>query len=157
MKKSKIEKEYNIKIEKLNNLNKYYYEYSKPLVDDKEYDILKNKILSLENKYKFLKSKDSPSISVGFKPSKNFKKVFHKVPMLSLSNAFDEEDLKNFEKKILNFLSQKNNFEIFYSAEPKIDGISASLTFINGKFTTGLSRGDGQEGEDITANFKTIN
>ena len=99
MKKSKIEKEYNIKIEKLNNLNKYYYEYSKPLVDDKEYDILKNEILSLENKYKFLKSKDSPSISVGFKPSKNFKKVFHKVPMLSLSNAFDEEDLKILKKK----------------------------------------------------------
>ncbi len=156
MKKSKIEKEYNIKIEKLNNLNKYYYEYSKPLVDDKEYDILKNEILSLENKYKFLKSKDSPSISVGFKPSKNFKKVFHKVPMLSLSNAFDEEDLKNFEKKILNFLNKDKNFKLEYSAEPKIDGISASLIYKDRKFVTGLSRGDGKEGEDITENLKTI-
>ena len=73
--------------------------------------------------------------------------------MLSLSNAFTEDDLINFEKKILNFLSKKKNFKIFYSAEPKIDGISASLTYKNGKFVKGLSRGDGKEGEDITANL----
>ena len=76
--------------------------------------------------------------------------------MLSLANAFDEEDLLNFEKRILNFISEKENFKISYSAEPKIDGISASLTYENGKFTKGLSRGDGKEGEDITANLKTI-
>ena len=156
MKKNKIEKEYKIKIKKLVNFNKYYYEYNESLVDDKEYDILKKEILSLEKKYKFLKSKDSPSVSVGFKPSKNFKKVFHKVPMLSLANAFDEEDLKNFEKKIFNFLNKDQNFKIEYSAEPKIDGISASLIYKNGRFVTGLSRGDGKEGEDITENLKTI-
>ena len=76
--------------------------------------------------------------------------------MLSLGNAFSEEDLINFEKKIINFFSKKNNYEILYTAEPKIDGISASLTYLNGKFERGLSRGDGKEGEDITANLKTI-
>ena len=76
--------------------------------------------------------------------------------MLSLSNAFSKDDLINFEKKIINFLSAERNFKIFYSAEPKIDGISASLTYVNGIFTSGLSRGDGKEGEDITENLKTI-
>ncbi len=76
--------------------------------------------------------------------------------MLSLGNAFDENDLINFEKKILNFLNEDRNFNIIYSAEPKIDGISASLIYKNGKFITGLSRGDGKEGEDITENLKTI-
>jgi DNA ligase (NAD+) len=93
---------------------------------------------------------------VGFKPSKNFKKVKHKVPMLSLGNAFNEEDLKNFEKKIVNFLSLEDASIIEYSAEPKIDGISASLIYVNGEFVKGLSRGDGSEGEDITQNLKTI-
>ena len=77
----------------------------------------------LEKKYKFLKSKNSPSEYVGYKPSKNFKKFLHKIPMLSLANAFGEEDLLNFEKRILNFISKKENFKISYTAEPKIDGI----------------------------------
>ncbi|MDC3400875.1 NAD-dependent DNA ligase LigA, partial [Candidatus Pelagibacter ubique] len=104
----------------------------------------------------FLNNDRSPTKIVGFKPSKNFQKIKHKVPMLSLGNAFNEEDLKNFEKKIINFLSLKDVNSIEYSAEPKIDGISASLIYINGKLTKGLSRGDGNEGEDITQNLKTI-
>jgi len=76
--------------------------------------------------------------------------------MLSLANAFSKEDLENYEKKIFNFLNKQNDFKIEYSAEPKIDGISASLTYKNGKFLVGLSRGDGKEGEDITANLKTV-
>ena len=76
--------------------------------------------------------------------------------MLSLSNAFNEQDLENFEKKIFNYLSKSSEFKIEYSAEPKIDGISASLTYKNGKFLQGLSRGDGKEGEDITKNLETI-
>ena len=110
----------------------------------------------LEKKYKFINSEKSPSKTVGYKPSKNFKKVEHRVSMLSLSNAFSEEDLNNFEKKILKFLSKQNNFKIYYSAEPKIDGISASLTYKKGNFIRGLSRGDGKEGEDITTNLETI-
>tara|TARA_B100000963_G_scaffold161951_1_gene140834 strand:- start:133 stop:2163 length:2031 start_codon:yes stop_codon:yes gene_type:complete len=156
MDKKNIEKKYNSKIQKITKLNEFYYDQSKPLVQDHQYDSLKKEILELEKKYKFLKNSKSPSKLVGFKPSKNFNKANHKVPMLSLSNAFTEEDLINFEKKIMNFLLKKNDFKIFYSAEPKIDGISASLTYKNGILIRGLSRGDGKEGEDITDNLNTI-
>ena len=152
----KIEGLYIKKLKLLERYNKEYYVKSKPSVADDEYDTVKNDILSLEKKYDFLKSKNSPSQIVGYKPSKNFKKVAHKVPMLSLSNAFSEDDLNNFENRILNFLSEQKNFKIFYSCEPKIDGISASLFYKNGIFVKGLSRGDGKEGEDITSNLLTI-
>jgi len=128
MNKKAIKVEYNKKIKLYNEYNKYYYNNSSPKVSDKEFDELKHDILSLEKKYEFINSEKSPSKTVGYKPSKNFKKVEHRAIMLSLSNAFSEEDLNNFEKKILKFLSKKNNFKIYYSAEPKIDGISASLT-----------------------------
>jgi len=156
MNKTSIKKDYSQTIDNLRKYNQAYYEKDSPIISDQQYDILKKKIIDLENKHKFLKSKESPTQSVGFKPSKNFQKVKHKVPMLSLGNAFNEEDLKNFEKKILNFLSLVDANEIEYSAEPKIDGISASLIYIKGKLTKGLSRGDGSEGEDITQNLKTI-
>ena len=156
MNKKEIIIQYNKKLELINKLNKFYFDKSKPIVSDEEYDDLKKEIILLENKYKFLVSNNSPSKSVGHKPSKNFKKANHKVPMLSLANAFSKEDLINFEKKITNFLSQKEGFEISFSAEPKIDGISASLTYKNRIFVRGLSRGDGKEGEDITNNLKTI-
>ena len=156
MNKKEIENQYKKKIKLINNYNKFYYQKSKPKVSDKVYDELKKKILWLESNHKFLKSKKSPSINVGYQPSKIFKKSNHRVPMLSLANAFGEEDLVNFEKRILNFISEKNDFKISYSAEPKIDGISASLTYKNGNLIKGLSRGDGREGEDITANILTI-
>ncbi len=156
MDKKKVQKKYDEQIKLITKYNKYYYNENSPLVSDREYDKIKKDIFLLEKKYKFLSSEKSPSKIVGYKPSKNFKKIHHKVPMLSLANAFDEDDLLNFEKRILNFISQKNNFEIIYSAEPKIDGISASLIYKNGKFVKGLSRGDGNEGEDITANLSTI-
>ncbi len=156
MNREKIQKDFKKKLQLINKYNNFYFDKSKPIVSDKEYDDLKREITLLENKYEFLKSKNSPSKSVGHKPSKNFKKANHKVPMLSLANAFTEEDLINFEKKITNFLSKKGDFEISYSAEPKIDGISASLTYKNGNLVRGLSRGDGKEGEDITNNLFTI-
>ncbi|MDB3983186.1 NAD-dependent DNA ligase LigA [Candidatus Pelagibacter sp.] len=156
MKNKEIKKYYKKNIELINKYNKFYYDKSKPLISDQKYDELKKEILILEKKYDFLKSKNSPSEIVGFKPSKNFTKFMHRVPMLSLSNAFSEDDLVNFEKRILNYLSESENFEIYYTAEPKIDGISASLIYKNGKFIKGLSRGDGKEGEDITKNLETI-
>ena len=152
-----LKKEYLKKISRLQKYNLAYYDKSKPIIADSEYDKLKKEIIDFEKKYSFLKSSNSPSLIVGFKPSKNFKKVKHKVPMLSLSNAFEEEDLINFEKRIINYLDKKSDFKIEYSVEPKIDGISASLIYKKGRFITGLSRGDGKEGEDITENLKTIN
>jgi DNA ligase (NAD+) len=156
MNDEEVEIEYLKKIDLVQKYNKYYYDKDKPIVSDQIFDLLKKDIIDLEKKFKFLKSKYSPTRTVGFKPSKNFQKVKHRVPMLSLGNAFNEEDLINFEKKIINFLSLKEISLIDYSAEPKIDGISASLIYINGKFIKGLSRGDGTEGEDITQNLKTI-
>ena len=150
----KIKEDYLKKIKLLKKYDKYYYSNNNPQVDDSTYDKIKNYVLSLEKKYSFLKSNDSPSLSVGFKPSKNFKKVDHKVPMLSLGNAFNKDDLINFEKKIFNFLNLKKNQKIDYSTEPKIDGISASLFYKKGVFAQGLSRGDGIQGEDITENLK---
>ena len=148
-------KNYKKKLELLEKYNKYYYQNQKPLVTDKKYDELKSEILELENKYGFNDLK-SPSVKVGYKPSKKFEKFKHKVKMLSLSNAFNEEDLINFQKKNINFLALNKNYEFEYSAEPKIDGISASLNYKNGKLIKGLSRGDGEEGEDITENLKLL-
>ena len=156
MKNDLIKKNYLKKINLIKKHNKHYYNNNKPVITDQKFDLLKKEIIELEIKYTFLKNSQSPTESVGFKPSKNFKKIKHKVPMLSLGNAFNEEDLINFEKKIFNFLSLKTTDRIEYSAEPKIDGISASLIYENGKFIKGLSRGDGKEGEDITENLKTI-
>ena len=156
MRNQLIWREYNKKLKLINYYNKKYYNENISEITDSEYDLLKQEIVYLEKKNKFLKSKDSPTVKIGHKPSKNFKKAQHKVPMLSLSNAFNEEDLINFEKKILNFLSKNNNSNISYTAEPKIDGISASLKYLNGKLKLGLSRGDGKEGEDITSNLSTI-
>ena len=148
-------KNYQKKLKLLEKYNKHYYQNQKPLISDKEYDELKSEILRLEKNYDF-KDLKSPSVKVGYKPSKKFEKFKHKVKMLSLSNAFNEEDLIAFQKKNINFLALNENYEFEYSAEPKIDGISASLNYKNGILIKGLSRGDGEEGEDITENLKTI-
>jgi len=156
MEKKEVEKKYFQKINELKKYDKAYFEEDNPIVSDKKYDDIKNDILDLEKKYKFLRDKDSPSKKVGYKPSDKFKKVSHSVPMLSLSNAFSEENIVDFLKKIKNFLNLKNSEKIFFSSEPKIDGISASLRYDDGIFVLGLSRGDGKIGEDITNNLKTI-
>ena len=155
MVKDDLKKKYQTKIKEYIKHNQLYFEKSKPIISDSEFDKLKLEIVDLEKKYTFLKNKNSPSKNVGFKPSKSFDKFEHKIPMLSLSNAFDEDDLINFEKKIYNYLNKKIDIE--YSVEPKIDGISASLTYINKQLEFGVSRGDGKIGEVITENLKTIN
>ncbi len=154
MKESEIRNYYNKKIKELKKHNKLYFEKSSPKITDNQYDKIKKEIIDLEKKHLFLKSDFSPSNSLGYAPSKNFEKAVHRVKMLSLSNAFNLEDLENFEKKIFNYLNHKT--EIEYSVEPKIDGISASLTYKNGVLVLGTSRGDGTTGEVITENLKTI-
>ena len=156
MQKNEIKKKYSNKIKELNKHNLLYYEKSKPIISDKDYDKLKKEIFELEKKYSFLISDISPSNTVGFKPSKNFVKAVHRERMLSLSNAFDKNDLENFEKRVFNYLNIKDKKILEYSVEPKIDGISASLTYKNNNLVLGLSRGDGTEGEVITENLKTI-
>ena len=156
MQKKEIEKIYINKINKLIKYDKAYFEKDSPLVPDKDYDKIKQEILELEKKYKYLKNKNSPSQKVGYKPSSKFKKAPHTVPMLSLANAFSRENVEDFIKKVKNFLSLKSSEIINFSAEPKIDGISASIKYIDGNFVQGLSRGDGKTGEDITNNLKTI-
>ena len=156
MNKKKIQTEYKKKINLISKYNKFYYDENNPAVKDSEYDILKQEIFLLEKKYKFLKSNFSPSSSVGYKPSKNFIKISHRVPMLSLANAFSENDLINFEKKILNFISKDKDFKLSYSAEPKIDGLSITLRYEKGLFVSGATRGDGTIGEDVTQNLRTL-
>ncbi len=154
MKENDIKKYYNKKIRELRKHNELYFDQSSPKISDKEYDEIKREILNLEKKHSYLTSNASPSSSLGFAPSKNFIKSSHRVKMLSLSNAFDLEDLENFEKRIFNYLNKKIDVE--YSVEPKIDGISASLTYKDGLLVLGASRGDGMIGEVITENLKTI-
>ena len=124
-------KGYKNKLKLLEKYNKFYYQNQKPIVSDKQFDKLKTEILELEKKHGFSDMK-TPSVKIGYKPSKKFQKIKHKVKMLSLSNAFNQEDLINFQKKNINFLSLDKNYEFEYSAEPKIDGISASLNYKKG-------------------------
>ena len=153
--KSKIKQLYEEKIKNIKKHNKYYFLDDAPEITDFEYDKIKLEILELEKKHPFLKKIQSLNKIVGAKPSNKFNKIKHLSPMLSLSNAFSLEDMKNFQKKINNFLNLKNdNIDLF--CEPKIDGISATLIYENGTLVRGLSRGDGKIGEDILENLKTI-
>jgi len=148
-------KEYKKKINLLKKHNNSYFNQDSPKISDAEYDELKKSIKELEKKNIFLKKLSFKSDSVGSPPLNKFKKIKHLKPMLSLSNAFNQEDMKDFLNKIKNFLNNKKE-ELELSSEPKIDGISATLIYEKGKLTKGLSRGDGTTGEDILQNLKTI-
>ena len=156
MQRKEIEKIYIKKINKLKKYDQAYFEHDSSLISDRDYDNIKQEILSLEKKYKYLKHENSPSLTVGYLPTDKFRKVDHDVPMLSLSNAFSKKNIEDFIKKIRNFLNLDKTKKIIFSSEPKIDGISASLKYIDGTFVLGLSRGDGKTGEDITNNLRTI-
>ena len=149
-------KEYKEKIALIEKLNKAYYHNDKPSVSDAEYDKIKKDILDFEKKNPDIADKNSPTKKVGFAPSEKFSKVKHLVPMLSLDNAFTSDDVEDFLKKIRNYLNFEKDTPIELTAEPKIDGISASLIYKNNKIIRGLSRGDGEYGEDITENLLTI-
>ena len=155
IKEDNTTKNYLEKIKLIEKYNKSYYDKDAPDISDKEYDELKQETLELEKKYLFLKKYGSINNKIGFKPSSKFNKIKHSKPMLSLANAFNNNDIKDFIKKINNYLNN-TNLNLSFSLEPKIDGISASLTYKNGILTKGLSRGDGEVGEDILENLKTI-
>ena len=143
------------KIQLLKKHNHLYFSNDKPLISDAEYDYLKKELIELEKNNPYLKKYASVEKIIGSPPSKKFKKIRHLQPMLSLSNAFSKFDMENFMKKIKNFLNY-NGEKIELFCEPKIDGISATLIYENGKLIKGLSRGDGVTGEDILENLKTI-
>ena len=149
-----IKKLYLDKIDKLIKYNRAYFEKDNPIVTDEKFDKLKKELLEMARKNPTLKKIKNPEEIVGSKPSDKFKKIKHSQPMLSLSNAFNKEDMLDFKKKINNFLNTSK--QIQFSSEPKIDGISASLRYEEGKLIYGLSRGDGVFGENITDNLITI-
>lgn len=144
------------RIEELRELlNKYNYEYyvlDRPSVPDAEYDRLMQELIALEEQYPEFKTKDSPSQRVGGQPLDAFQKVEHRIPMLSLANAFHEGDLRDFDRRV----RQEVGDDVAYVCELKIDGLAVSVRYENGYFVQGATRGDGVTGEDITENLKTI-
>jgi DNA ligase (NAD+) len=146
-------KEYQKKKKLFIEYNKSYYDLNSPKIDDATFDQFKKDLIEFENTHNI---KDKITNIVGFTPSEKFSKIKHQEKMLSLDNAFNEEDILDFYKKINNYLNNNNEFREELYAEPKIDGISASLSYIDGKLARGLSRGDGEFGEDITENLETI-
>ena len=134
-----------------------YYREDAPVVSDAEYDALRLRNEAIEERFPDLVRADTPSKRVGAAPSEKFSKVRHAVPMLSLGNAFAPEDVRDFEKTIRRFLSLKDEEALAFTAEPKIDGLSISMRYEQGELVQAATRGDGAEGENVTANVRTIN
>jgi len=156
MKESLKIKERVIELHKLINFHSYnYHSLDSPSIEDHEYDALFNELLNLEAEYPSYKYSYSPSQRVGSEPLEGFVKVEHLAPMLSLDNAFNSDDMHDFNKRILDRLTGKE--AISYSCEPKLDGIAVNLLYKNGHIEKATTRGDGKVGEDITHNVKTIN
>src|ERR1700723_3864959 len=133
-----------------------YFQDDAPDVTDAEYDALRQRFNAIEKRFPEFVTSDSPSQKVGAAPSGRFRKVRHALPMLSLDNAFAEEDVVDFVGRIRRFLKLGEDDKMDFSAEPKIDGLSMSLRYENGELVTAATRGDGAEGEDVTANIRTL-
>ena len=156
MKSSEIQKRYDKQKKLLLKYNHHYFNLDTPLVSDSKYDQIKSEVIKLERDFPYLKSKNSILDQIGAPLTKKFKKIKHSRPMLSLSNTFNSEGMKDFISKISNYLNIKDK-DFNFSSELKIDGISASLSYENGILNKGLSRGDGITGEDILEYLKSIN
>lgn len=133
-----------------------YYAEDAPSISDADYDALRLRNEAIEARFPELVRPDSPSARVGFRPSEQFEKVTHARPMLSLDNAFDEEDVREFEARVRRFLKLSEDDALAFTAEPKIDGLSASLRFEGGEMVLAATRGDGTTGENVTRNVRTI-
>ncbi|HEX9159719.1 MAG TPA: NAD-dependent DNA ligase LigA [Rhizomicrobium sp.] len=142
--------------EEIASHDRRYFQEDAPSISDAEYDVLRRRNVAVEARYPELIRPDSPSLRVGAKPSEKFAKIVHRVPMLSLGNAFGDEDVAEFSNRVRRFLGLKPDDELTFVAEPKIDGLSASLRYEKGVFKQGATRGDGVEGEDVTANLRTL-
>ncbi|MEO1176509.1 MAG: NAD-dependent DNA ligase LigA, partial [Pseudomonadota bacterium] len=136
--------------------NRAYHTEDAPEISDAEYDALKHRNAEVEARFPTLKRADSPSEQVGGAPSEGFAKVAHAVSMLSLANAFDDDDVREFDGRIRKYLGLAEDASLAYTAEPKIDGLSLSLRYENGSLTQAATRGDGLVGENVTANARTI-
>lgn len=134
-----------------------YYGQDKPHLSDAVYDDLRRRNLAIEAQFPHLKRSDSPSDSVGIGPSDGFGKIEHGVPMLSLDNAFIDNDVQSFADRVRRFLGLASEESLVITSEPKIDGLSLSLTYENGVLQRAATRGDGRVGEDVTANARTLN
>ncbi|WP_170548787.1 NAD-dependent DNA ligase LigA [Ruegeria atlantica] len=142
--------------EQLARANTLYHGEDAPEISDAEYDALKRRNAEIETRFPQLKRADSPSDQVGARPSDGFSKVTHAVRMMSLGNAFDDEDVQDFDRSIRKYLGLKASKPLSYTAEPKIDGLSLSLRYEKGKLVQAATRGDGEVGENVTANARTI-
>ena len=140
----------------LESHDKHYYQEDAPKITDAEYDALRKRFNAIEARFPEFVTSDSPSQKIGAQPSGRFAKVRHAVPMLSLDNAFAEDDVVDFAARIRRFLRLGDDDKIDFSAEPKIDGLSMSLRYEGGELVTAATRGDGAEGEDVTANIRTL-
>jgi len=140
----------------LGHHDELYYRKDEPEVSDAEYDALRARNDAIEARFPHLVRDDSPSLRIGAAPVEAFGKVQHRVPMLSLGNVFDEEGLRDFLDRIKRFLGLDTTEGLAFTAEPKIDGLSITLRYENGKLIQGATRGDGYEGENVTANVRTI-
>ncbi len=136
--------------------DKRYYQEDEPSISDADYDALRQRNNAIEARFPDLVREDSPSQRVGVAPTGKFATVRHAQPMLSLENAFDDDDVRDFVAQMMRFLGRPADEPIAITAEPKIDGLSMSLRYEAGKLVLGVTRGDGVTGEDVTANVKTI-